>query len=242
MPSSSGGSTTQALTFNNNNRHVALSSFAPHPFDTDAYFDGVEFDSEFDDWVQFDDEEFSVRDAFPAEDDRVARRMLQRQSEGRRERAERRVRASARLAGRGVRSSPDTLRLVAGAASDFATSLGIGLFNAAAPLALDPTAADGFRVAVFGALNNATIGALESPQPRSSVAKREQLAGFVFRNALVPAVLHRVVSVVVDNLINDAEVAEDAVLSSAAGLATEGHDLMAEVVQLLAAFPFSHHL
>ena len=222
-------------------RRVNLSSYAPSPQDTDLYFDAAEFYSEFDDYyMQFDDDDDFMLDKYSLEVGSAARRMLQLQGKSRHERAERRARLSARLARRNVRSSPDALRLVAGAMSDFATSLGVGLLNAATPLTLDPIAADSIRVAVYSAFNNATTDALESTQPCSTATGNcKQLSNFILRNAVAPAILHRLAGIIADNLIVDAELAEKAVVNDFTMLSSESYEAATHAAHLMAvAFDF----
>ena len=221
-------------------RVVDLSSYAPNPQEYEFSIEAVEFYSEFEDYVQFDDE-FPLQDRLLAEEgDNAAHRILQRQRKSRHERADRRARASARLAGRSMRSSPDALRLVAGAMSDFATSLGVGLLNAATPLTLDPIAADSIRVAVYSAFNNATTDALESTQPCSTATGNcKQLSNFILRNAVAPAILHRLAGIIADNLIVDAELAEKAVVNDFTMLSSESYEAATHAAHLMAvAFDF----
>lgn len=125
-----------------------------------------------------------------------------------------------------MRSSPDALRLLAGAMSDFATSLGVGLIHAATPFTLDPIAADNIRVALYSAFNNATTDALESTQPCSTdtTGNCKQLSNFILRNAVAPAILHRLAGIIADNLIVDAELAEKAVVNDFTVLSSESYE------------------
>lgn len=216
-------------------RRVDLSSYAPGPQDTDLYFDVAEFYSEFDDYIQFDNDDDFMLDKFSLEGGSAARRMLQLQRKSRHERAKRRAQASALLARQNMRSSPDALRLLAGAMSDFATSLGVGLLNAAIPLTLDPIAADSIRVAVYSAFNNATIDALESTQPCSTATGNcKQLSNFILRNAVAPAILHRLAGIISDNLIVDAELAEKAVVNDFTVLSSESYEASTHAAHLMA--------
>jgi len=218
-------------------RQVQLASYAPSPYESDFSSEAAEFYSEFDDYEQFDDEDFPVHHSFPLEGDSAAWRMLQRQRNSRHERAERRARASARLAGRNMRSSPDALRLVAGAMSDFATSLGVGFFNAATPLLLDPISADSIRVAVYNAFNNATTDALGCAQPWSTAVNvnRQELTNFILRNAVVPAILHRVASIVADSVITDAKFAEKTILNDFTIIFTNIHVIWTDFAHAVAS-------
>ena len=216
-------------------RRVNLASYVPSKYDSDALFNK--------EWLQYDDDDdlkFPMYETFPLEGGSAARRMLQLQGKSRHERAERRARLSARLARRNVRSSPDALRLVAGAMSDFATSLGVGLLNAATPLTLDPIAADSIRVAVYSAFNNATTDALESTQPCSTATGNcKQLSNFILRNAVAPAILHRLAGIIADNLIVDAELAEKAVVNDFTMLSSGSYEAATHAAHLMAvAFDF----
>jgi len=215
-------------------RVVDLSSYAPNPQEYEFSIEAVEFYSEFEDYVQFDDE-FPLQDRLLAEEgDNAAHRMLQRQRKSRHERADRRARASARLAGRSMRSSPDALRLVAGAMSDFVTLLGFGLLNAATPLTLDSTSVDNIRFAVYSAFNNATTDALGRAQPWSNAVNRQELTIFVLRNAVAPAILHRVASIVADNAITDAKLAEQVLFEDITIIYLESHNILAHIANLVA--------
>jgi len=208
-------------------RRVDLASYAPSPHDSENFFKK--------DWAQFDNDYFPVHETFPLEGDGATLRMLQRQRNSRHERAERRARASVRLAGRNMRSSPDVLRLVASAMSDFATSLGVGLLNAATPLSLDPIAADSIRVAIYSAFNNATTDVLENTQPYCVAESNcKHVSNLILRNAIAPAILHRMVGVIVDNLISDAELAEKSAVNDFTMLSSESYEAATHLAHLVA--------
>jgi len=121
--------------------------------------------------------------------------------------------------------------------SDFATSLGVGFFNAATPLLLDPISADSIRVAVYNAFNNATTDALGCAQPWSTAVNvnRQELTNFILRNAVVPAILHRVASIVADSVITDAKFAEKTILNDFTIIFTNIHVIWTDFAHAVAS-------
>jgi hypothetical protein len=189
----------------------------------------------------FDDDEFNEGreffDEFGFDDKNAAQNVAQNSGKLQylRERAERCARLQTRLARREVRKSPAARGWLAASVSDFATLLSFGLLAAAAPFTLDAKAADSLRVALFGALNNATTDALEQ-QGNSTAATAgnpERIAMFVLRNALVPAALHRAVNMAAEVLVKDAETAEEHVAIQLQGLVAQG---LSQADHLLASF------
>jgi hypothetical protein len=117
--------------------------------------------------------------------------------------------------------------------SEFATLLSFGLLTMAAPQqSLNPKAVDTLRVAVISAFNNATAYIFEGPTTKT-VEGPGALVDFLLRNALVPAVLHRIVTAVAEALVEDAKNAEDNVISSAANLFSQGQEIMAHLLDSL---------
>ena len=108
------------------------------------------------------------------------------------------------------RKSAEARSWLASTLSDFTTLLGFGLFASALPFSIDTKASDEMRVAIFGALSNATSEVLEQRGKSftASEAKPERIANFVVRNALVPAALHHAVTMATDMILKDAEGAE----------------------------------
>jgi hypothetical protein len=146
---------------------------------------------------------------------------------------ERQVNVSVRLAGRRIRRSPEARGWMAAFLSEFATLLSFGLLTMAAPQqSLDPKAVDTLRVAVISAFNNATAYIFEGPTTKT-VEGPGALVDFLLRNALVPAVLHRIVTAVAEALVEDAKNAEDNVISSAANLFSQGQEIMAHLLDSL---------
>ena len=118
--------------------------------------------------------------------------------------------------------------------SDFVTLLGFGLLNAATPLTLDSTSVDNIRFAVYSAFNNATTDALGRAQPWSNAVNRQELTIFVLRNAVAPAILHRVASIVADNAITDAKLAEQVLFEDITIIYLESHNILAHIANLVA--------
>lgn len=105
------------------------------------------------------------------------------------------------------RKSAEARSWLASSLSDFTTLLSFGLFASALPFSIDTKASDELRVAIFGALSNATSEVLEhrGKSFTASEAKPERIANFVVRNALVPAALHHAVTMATDMILNDAK-------------------------------------
>ena len=125
-------------------------------------------------------------------------------------RAAKQFRITALRAKSEVRKSAEARSWLASTFSDFATLLGFGLFTSALPFSLDKKTSDELHVAIFGALINATTEVLEHKGKSftASEAKPEKITNFVVRNALVPAALHRVVTIATDIIVQDAKSVE----------------------------------
>ena len=149
---------------------------------------------------------------------------------------QRRARARARYASMRTRRSLHELKGVhadqlALSASDFATTLGWTLLSAAFPSWVDKATGESVRVAVQSALFNATAAKMMAGQeagasdgerfpqgaaaesaaaPPPALPSASTFGTFLLRNALMPAAAHRAVTVVVNDLVTDAESAANA--------------------------------
>lgn len=173
--------------------------------------------------------------------------------------AERVIKKSAKLIGiksvqakKGISetaSTQDVRTVLAESAADFTSTLLSTVLTEVHPSLGGLTTVDDVRVAVTYILQNATHTALATEEKEGDllkllsslkiplVPKPADAASFFLRNALLPAATHRVVSSVVDNVVNTCEAVEGAIRCP--GVHSHFFDTVLQIAHILPSVPAS---